>query len=217
MRFRSLARPQTPRVASDRSFPCVALRTPFSPFFRQPPPSPPSRRATAPPIARPFTGLRIEGIAGGDRLQNDGHSDDFLYGIGAGYDVQMRGAVVGVEAELSDSDNKSCFGAETTVSPRICAKAARDIYVGARVGKTVGSRALVYAKAGYTNARVKLTADDGIDRTTLARDNLDGIRLGAGAEYALFSNAYVKAEYRYSNYEQGYSRNQLVGGFGVRF
>jgi len=38
-----------------------------------------------------------------------------------------------------------------------------------------------------------------------------------GGEYGLTRNTFLKAEYRYSNYEQGFSRNQVVGGFGVRF
>jgi outer membrane immunogenic protein len=36
-------------------------------------------------------------------------------------------------------------------------------------------------------------------------------------EHALGSRAFVKAEYRYSNYEAGLSRNQVVGGIGLRF
>ncbi|HWK35066.1 outer membrane protein, partial [Sphingomonas sp.] len=82
--------------------------------------------------------------------------------------------------------------------------------------------ALVYAKAGYTNARIEARYDVG---TTSIRDhaNLDGYRLGAGIEYKLSPNVYVKGEYRYSNYSdlKGYDvdvdRNQLVGGVGIRF
>ena len=176
--------------------------------------------AAAPAAAQraPFTGLRVEGNLGWDRLQSDGgHSDDVMYGISGGYDMQMGPALVGIEAGIDDSDNKSCVGAETAADPRICAKAARDIYVGGRVGTVLNPRTLLYAKAGYTNARAKITADDGDDRVTLGHEDLDGVRLGAGAEYAIGPNTYLKAEYRYSNYEQGFSRNQVVGGFGLRF
>ena len=168
---------------------------------------------------QPFTGLHIDGIGGWDDLQNHGHSNDFMYGINGGYDVGLgNGVIAGIEGEVSDSDNKSCFGARTAADPRFCAKAARDLYVGGRVGKVVaGGRALVYAKAGYTNARAKLTENDGDGQFTLAHDNLDGVRLGVGAEYTLTGNTFLKAEYRYSNYEQGFSRNQVVGGFGLRF
>jgi outer membrane immunogenic protein len=83
----------------------------------------------------------------------------------------------------------------------------------------IGGRTLLYAKAGYTNARVKVSYDDGdtgVDNFNYHR-NLDGIRLGVGAEYAVGPNSFVKAEYRYSNYEKGFSRNQALAGFGFRF
>jgi len=167
--------------------------------------------------AAPFTGPRVEGLIGWDRLQNYGHNDDVMYGIGAGYDMQMGSALVGIEAEANDSNNKDCAGGRTALDPRVCAKAARDLYVGGRVGTVVGGRTLVYAKAGYTNARAKLTSDDGGDQITLAHRNFDGARVGAGAEYAVGPNSFIKAEYRYSNYEDGLERHQVVGGFGFRF
>lgn len=179
--------------------------------------------AVAAPVAaqtgQPFTGLHVDGIAGWDDLRNDGHSNDFMYGINGGYDVAVgNGVIAGIEGEATDSDNKSCYGDRTVADPRYCAKAGRDLYIGGRIGKVVmGGRALLYAKAGYTNARVKLTENDGSDKFTLGHDDLDGVRLGVGGEYMLTRTTYLKAEYRYSNYEQGFSRNQLVGGFGVRF
>ena len=165
----------------------------------------------------PFTGLRVEGLLGWDRLQNGGHDDAIMYGVGAGYDMQMGGALVGIEGELNDSDARACAGARTAISPRVCGKAARDLYVGGRVGTVMGDRTLLYAKAGYTNARAKLTSDDGATEVTLGKRDLDGVRVGAGAEYALGTNSFIKAEYRYSNYEQGFERHQVVGGFGFRF
>lgn len=168
--------------------------------------------------AAPFTGARVEGIIGLDRLQANGeHDDNVGYGIAGGYDFQRGNLLVGIEAEATDSNAKSCAGAATVANPRYCAKAARDLYVGGRVGSVVGGNTLLYAKAGYTNARFKATSDNGINETTLFRDDLDGVRVGAGAEYAITPNSYVKAEYRYSNYSDGISRNQVVGGFGFRF
>ncbi|MBV9840277.1 MAG: porin family protein [Sphingomonadaceae bacterium] len=164
-----------------------------------------------------FTGLRVEGLAGWDRVQNDGHKDGVAYGVGAGYDVQMGPAVVGIEGEADGSSTKQCVGSFTAADPRICAKAGRDLYVGGRVGTVLAPGTLLYAKAGYTNARVRLTGDDGTGTTTLDHRDLDGVRVGAGIEHALFSRAYVKAEYRYSNYQDHFSRNQVLGGFGVRF
>jgi outer membrane immunogenic protein len=166
----------------------------------------------------PFTGPRVEGQIGWDRVQGDGgHKDGVDYGVAAGYDVQLGRAVIGAEAELSDSNTKQCAGSKTAADPRDCLKTGRDIYVGGRVGTVVGPKTLLYVKAGYTNAQAKFTSNDGTDQVTLAKTNLDGVRVGAGAEYAIGPNSYVKAEYRYSNYQDGVSRNQVVGGFGFRF
>lgn len=165
----------------------------------------------------PFTGARVEALAGWDRVQNNGSDDGIGYGLAAGYDFQTGMGLVGVEAEAADSSVKQCFGSTTVADPRICAKAGRDLYVGGRVGTVIGGNTLLYAKAGYTNARAKLTSNDGTGRVTLGSTDLDGVRVGAGAEYALGPNAFVKTEYRYSNYENGFSRHQVVGGFGFRF
>ncbi len=166
----------------------------------------------------PFTGARVEGLIGWDRVQaNGGHDDALTYGVGVGYDVQFRGALVGIEGELNDSDARARDGSRVALDPRVCAKAARDLYVGARVGKVINDKALLYVKAGYTNARFKATSDNGTTETTLFKDDLDGVRVGAGVEYALNQNMFLKTEYRYSNYQNDISRHQVVGGFGFRF
>ncbi len=165
----------------------------------------------------PFTGARVEGLAGWDRVQNNGHDDGVQYGLGVGYDIQAGGALVGIEAEAADSSVKQCAGASTVASPRFCAKTGRDLYVGGRLGTVVGGKALLYAKAGYTNARAKLTSNDGTGQVTLGSTDLDGYRVGAGVEYAIGTNSFVKTEYRYSNYENGFARHQAVAGFGFRF
>lgn len=179
-----------------------------------------SAAAATPALAQegaPFSGPRVEGVIGWDRTQaSGGHDDGVLYGIGAGYDIQRGNTVFGLEAELTDAETKECIGSATATDPRICAKAGRDLYIGGRAGFVVGNSTLLYAKAGYTNGRYKGTVDDG---TAVFSDanNLDGIRLGAGAEYAIGPNSYLKAEYRYSNYEQGIERHQALAGFGFRF
>jgi outer membrane immunogenic protein len=165
----------------------------------------------------PFTGPRVEGLVGWDRVQDGGKSDDWMYGVAVGYDAQMGGAVIGAEAEYSDSSNRACEGARTIADPRLCLKAGRDLYVGGRVGTAVGESTLLYAKAGYTNADAKFTEDDGEEEITLGKSHLDGIRVGAGVEQKLGSKAYIKGEYRYSNYEQGVERHQALAGVGIRF
>ena len=168
----------------------------------------------------PFTGFRVEGLVGYDNLKGDGgHRDGVAYGAGVGYDFQLGGAVLGIEGEAMDSSAKGCETGFITATDRICANAKRDLYVGGRVGAAVTPNTLLYAKAGYTNARIGATYTDSATpaNNTSGATNLDGVRVGAGVEQKLGANLYAKAEYRYSNYEQGLSRHQVLGGIGFRF
>ncbi len=169
----------------------------------------------------PGTGLRVEGIVGYDNARvPDLNSSGVVYGAGVGYDIDMGGAVLGVDAEITDSSVEECESGFNNANDEICAEFGRDLYIGGRVGARVGSNSLLYARAGYTNARVNLDYEDGLtvpgDDFSLAED-LDGVRVGAGAEFGIGPNSFIKAEYRYSNYEQDIERHQVVGGFGFRF
>lgn len=193
-----------------------------------------------------FNGFRLEGIGGYDTSRagssvdddtnedNDQSIDGFVYGVGAGYDVNTGGVVLGVEAELTDStasvdlaDDPEGFGLGDV-------ETGRDIYVGARVGAPVGDSTLLYAKGGYTNARYNINGSfDGDDfRSSI---DTDGYRVGAGVEQVIGTNAYAKLEYRYSNYsdaeldfedgdipdvdlgEIDTDRHQVMAGVGWRF
>ena len=170
--------------------------------------------------AAPFTGPRVEAIVGYDNVKGDGgHRNGVTYGAGLGYDFQLGGAVLGIEGEATDSSAKGCETGFITATDRICANAKRDLYVGGRVGVAVAPSTLLYAKAGYTNARFKVNYTDTATpaNNSSASTNLDGVRVGAGVEQKLGTNLYAKAEYRYSNYEQGLSRHQVVAGLGFRF
>ena len=145
------------------------------------------------------TGGRVEVLAGWDHVTNSGFKDDGIaFGVAAGYDFELSGTILGIEGEVADSTVKK-FGL----------KAGRDLYAGARIGVEVAPGTLAYAKIGYTNARVTCGSGCGT--------NLDGIRVGAGVEHQFASRIYVKGEYRYSNYQFGFSRHQLVAGVGIRF
>lgn len=191
-----------------------------------------------------FTGPRIAVLGGYDGIQ-PGSSEDadiegidqtvdgFLYGVEAGYDVALGGALVGAEVELTDSTGK----VETNrVSPNTFGfgevSTGRDIYLGLRAGVLATPETLIYAKGGYTNARLNLLGSDG---TTEFDENfeLDGFRVGAGVERAIGTNAFAKVEYRYSNYSNANfefadgattsdfgidtDRHQVVAGVGMRF
>lgn len=168
--------------------------------------------------AAPFTGPRIEGIIGYDRAGTEDveDSDGVVYGAGVGYDFQLGNLVAGVEGEFTESTVDECVGGVVIQNDNLCAQAGRDLYVGGRIGSLVGPSTLLYAKAGYTNARLETEYDDGTTETETG-ENLDGVRLGAGIEHAIGPNSFVKAEYRYSNYEQDFEKHQGVVGFGFRF
>lgn len=127
--------------------------------------------------------------------------DGVIYGLGLGYDIQKGAAVFGIEGEIAGSSAKLEAGGATV------ARAARDLYVGGRIGYATG-RALLYGKVGYSNARIS---------SPFGSSNADGIRFGAGVEYKLSDAIFGKVEYRYSNYEADVERQQVVLGLGARF
>jgi outer membrane immunogenic protein len=175
--------------------------------------------------AAPFTGPRAEGIVGWDRVEdgslNGGSRDGVVYGGQIGYDFQAGGAVLGVEGEITGASTKDTSRNVLIAGDTLRTKAGRDLYVGARVGFAVGDRTLIYAKGGYTNAQFKNEYRSGVTNIDES-ENVDGWRLGAGAEVKLSGNVYAKAEYRYSRYDDDNSgvdakRHQVLGGVGVRF
>jgi outer membrane immunogenic protein len=154
-----------------------------------------------------FTGGHIEVIGGIDHV-SDGNSGDTggVYGIAAGYDFDLGNLVGGIEGEAALSTANDCVGVA-------CVEAGRDLYAGGRLGIKVGGRSVAYIKGGYTNARAKGT----LSGTTLTTDDFDGVRVGVGAMTTVNGHFFVKAEYRYSNYEQGVTRHQGVVGVGFAF
>lgn len=161
-----------------------------------------------------FTGPRVEAIVGYEstkagssvdddvNVDNDESVEGLMYGVGIGYDFDLGGAVFGLEAELTDSNAKTTFeDGDFEGFGFGSVKTNRDLYLGARVGAKVGSNMLLYVKGGYSNAKLDVLANDGT--TELSQDiDLDGWRAGAGVEYALNQNAFVKLEYRYTKYEE---------------
>lgn len=192
----------------------------------------------------PFTGPRVGVIAGWDGLRpgstedsdirgDDQSADGLLYGADAGYDIALNGIVIGAEGEISGSTGKVN---NNPVDPNAFGygrvKAGRDLYIGGRVGVLASPTTLVYAKAGYTNARLDLTRNDTVTETGRSFI-LDGYRLGAGVEKQLGPKTYAKIEYRYSNYGDARlqfpngnntnnfsvdtDRHQVAAGVGFRF
>ncbi len=170
----------------------------------------------------PFTGFRVEGHLGYDSVNIDIEEEDadigfdeggLLYGLGIGYDYDFGSVVAGIEANLDFSGVDASMSQGTD---RLKVQIDRDIEVSARLGAKIGEQALLYAKAGYTNAKVSGTFTSGGVSETQS-DTSGGWRVGAGLEYAFGGNAFGKIEYRYSDYKFDVSRNQVLAGFGFRF
>jgi outer membrane immunogenic protein len=117
-----------------------------------------------------------------------------------------------------ESEVDECVAAFQIAGDQLCADAGRDLYVGGRAGAVVGANSLVYAKAGYTNVNFDAEYRATPTSAVVATDtNLDGVRVGGGVQLGLGTNLYAKAEYRYSNYEQGFEKHQGVVGLGFKF
>lgn len=190
-----------------------------------------------------FDGPRVGVLLGYDKLQpgrgpnsdisSDRKADGLLYGGDIGYDKDFGKFVIGAEAEVTGSTG-DVSNAPTAAGALGYGqvKQGRDLYAGVRAGYKVSPTTLVYAKGGYTNGRLDLTANDGTV-TTKAHYNLDGYRVGAGVEEAIGRRTYAKIEYRYSNYGSARleypngantnnfavdtDRHQIAVGVGVRF
>lgn len=196
--------------------------------------------------ANTFTGLRGQIVGGyddvtaGSSVDDDGNDNNdqsiegFAYGAAVGYDFDFGGAVIGAEAEYTDSTAKTDFNDGDFEGFGFGnVDAGRDLYLGVRAGAKVAPDVLAYAKGGYTNAKLNVLANDG--ETEFDEDfDLDGYRIGAGVEYAMNTNTFINVEYRYSNYSRAevdfndslpnsdrfdvdLDRHQIMAGVGVRF
>lgn len=176
-----------------------------------------------------FAGSHVEVITGWDHVNDkssyDASKDGVTYGGNIGYDIQRGSTVFGVEGEVTGSSISDRTSNVLDAGDRLRVKAGRDLYVGGRLGFLAGPRTLIYAKAGYTNAQFITDYDSPNSTPALSlrqRDNYDGWRLGAGAEFKLTDKVFAKAEYRYSNYGSQANgvdpeRHQIITGLGVRF
>lgn len=168
----------------------------------------------APALADAPKGARIEGLVGWDRVSLDEgdyglgpySKNGFGYGAQIGYDVPVAPRVsVGIDGEIDGSTACYRYG-----SYRIAA--GRDLYVGGRATLALTPVTNVYAKIGYADGRISASLPG-----YHAAANGDGVRLGVGAQQALTNTNYVLAEYRYTSYQDNFSRNQLMTGVGFRF
>ena len=174
----------------------------------------------------PFDGPYVAAMAGWDKVRIDtpiggGSDDGILFGGVVGFDKNIKGVVLGVEGEYADSNVKESADNVFVVGDRASLKTGRDLYAGVRLGGELVPGFLVYAKGGYTNAKVTASYDDGAVIVS-GSDKLDGYRLGAGVETNV-SGFLARVEYRYSDYGhyEGTGiqpdRHQVAAMLGYRF
>lgn len=167
--------------------------------------------------AHAFDGVtfRVEAHGGYDRIAVGGGGENgAMYGIALGVDVPIGStAFIGFEGGADLSSIKDCVSNFAVFGDRYCQKAKRDLSAVARLGADVGGGFKLYLLGGYSNARIAETYTGPLALSGAA--NGDGYRVGAGTEVRIGKSAYTKLEYRYSNYESGYSRHQVVAGIGL--
>jgi len=156
---------------------------------------------------------RVEVHGGWDRVVvGGGKATGATYGIGLGIDVPVDSLLfLGFEADADLADTHMCLAGPGV---RFCEKAGRDLSAVARAGLDVGSGVKLYVLGGYANARITDSVTTAVGTTKFSA-NGDGWRVGTGTEVRLGKSAYTKIEYRYSNYEHGYERHQVIAGFGL--
>lgn len=136
-----------------------------------------------------FTGARVEVGAGYDNITRSTDANDVVY-VGA----------IGVDAPLGD---KFTVGVEANANNVF--ERTRQIGAAARVGYAFDLNTLGYVKAGYANYQ------------DVASRSLDGFTVGAGVEQKVSSRTFVKAEYRYSDFNRDTGSHAVFAGVGLRF
>lgn len=152
-----------------------------------------------------FNGPYVGVVGGYDHvILSDGgvseSKDGFSYGGVLGYDFRMGSGVFGIEGEVAGSTTKETINDVLVAGDSASLKSGRDLYIGVRGGVLVTPNALLYVKGGYANGRITgtYTSPGGSDSLS---DNVNGVRIGAGAEYA-FGMFRTRVEYRYTDYSE---------------
>ena len=148
----------------------------------------------------------------------DRSRDSFSGGVFAGYDVKVSpnvvlGAEAGLQVAADDRISRDTGSALVTVDPK------RSIDLTARAGYLVNDDTLLYARGGYTNARVRTAVQDAAGLRSASADR-DGWLIGGGVERAISDNVSARLEYRYSDLGEGdgrFDRHQALFGISYRF
>lgn len=167
-----------------------------------------------------WTGFYV-GINGGygwSHLSGDGTfgpasatAKGFLGGGQLGYNYQMGHFVIGAEVDAAWADVKY---EEPLFAGTLTFKNDYFITAAARLGYAF-DRYLVYGKVGGAWTRDKWDGNDGAGGTVTSKTNRSGWMLGAGVEYALWSNWSAKLEYNYLRFGAVTPAFATTGGLTV--
>ena len=153
---------------------------------------------------------------------NDGSNDAGAFGafgtVGGGFNMSGGSALVGRDAsydmgkaKYEREDNLACYADEANCNSdyESSLSIGNRWSVGGRLGILASDNVLLFASAGYTQAKVNASAtfegfDDNSNNNVVLSDSssewADGYYVGGGIEAALSENVSVRAEYRYADY-----------------
>lgn len=196
----------------------------------------------APASAQNFSGPRVEGRIGWDgsnisikdtrdfdgrgNFSSGSTASDLSIGGEVGFDVEAGGFAFGAYAGADFGENDEPFP-----DRRVTFETGRSLTAGVRGGVVITPSVLLYAKGGYSKARIRpkfttgataaqQAAFNGFDR------NPDGFHLGGGAEFAMNGPIYARFDYAHHKYdsfaidantELSFRRNQITAAIGFRF
>ena len=166
----------------------------------------------------------LAGYEGLDVESTDGtvsaSADSAVYGINAGYDLNLGNAFVGVEGELSTSGGSTDFP-DSFGGARDGLEANGQYYLGARAGMALTPGIAAYGKVGYTALDTKAFTSAGSLQDV--KENSGGLRFGGGLQVQLPGKLEGRVEYRRSKYKDvggdfgDATTDQVIAGVGLRF
>lgn len=164
-------------------------------------------------------GFRIEAIIGTD---TDGFESGLLYGGRIGYDLRVsRTLLLGIEGELNDVTTDQEFILSPQQAPFVL-EDGPDTYVGGRATVLLSSRFSLHGGAGYTRGRQSFFFLANPSQPTAPiiggeESFRDGFRLIGGGQFNIGRRTFLGLEYRYSEYEGHFIREQVAASVGFRF
>lgn len=182
-----------------------------------------------------WTGMQFGITGGGDLTRGDGtlffnDTKDFPgvhVSVFAGYQEQVNNIVLGLEGDLSyNGDNGKTLNTFDETNTYIGTDRYSTDWSGSirgRVGYAFDNL-LLYTTAGYVTTRI---VDDykRASKSGTLHHYMQGLTIGAGADYAFTESLFGRAEYRYNkfferqfgNWEAELSQHVVSVGVGMKF